>query len=156
MLDPRTIESRTLTLEKMLNAPRELVWEAWTQPEHISNWWGPDGMETEVLEMDFRTGGRWKYIMTAPNGMKHPAEGIFSEIIQHERIETSADFSVVTHGVILIILFEEVGPQTRLTLKVIHPTKEYRDKQEKMGVMSGWGSTFDRLYRYLDTLQQSH
>lgn len=152
MLDPRTIESRSLTIKKMLNAPRELVWEAWTHPEHIANWWGPEGMDTEVLELDFRPGGRWKYIMTAPNGMKHPAEGIFSEIVQFERIESSADFSVVTHGVILIVLFEEIEEKTQLTLQVIHPTKEYRGKQEKMGVMNGWGSTFDRLYHYLESL----
>ena len=60
--------NRTLTIERTFNAPIELVWEAWSQPEHIAKWWGPPGMEVEIIEHNFEVGGAWKYSMVMPNG----------------------------------------------------------------------------------------
>ena len=75
-------KSRTLTIEKELNAPLSLVWEAWSQPEHIAKWWGPKGMETRVLEHNFEVGGKWKYAMTMPDGREFITEGVYLEIVE--------------------------------------------------------------------------
>ncbi len=76
------LSNRTLTLENTFKAPIELVWEAWTQPKHIAQWWGPKGMKTEVVEHNFFPGGTWKYVMTMPDGNDFIAEGVYAEIIE--------------------------------------------------------------------------
>lgn len=144
------LNDRTLSLERTFNAPLQLVWEAWTQAEHIANWWGPKGMKTDVVEHNFTVGGQWKYSMVMPNGGVFIAEGIYSEIVAFQKIVTSADFKPMTEGVEMHMLFEAVGEQTKFTFKVIHPTVEYCKQQEEMGFYNGWGSTFDRLHTYLE------
>lgn len=143
------LNNRTLTIEKTFNAPLKLVWEAWSQPEHIAHWWGPKGMETKVLEHDFIVGGHWKYVMQMPNGGEFITEGIYSEIIEHKKIVTSADFKPMTEGVELHVHFEEAGEQTKFSFKVIHETEAYCKQQEQMGFYNGWGSTFERLDEYV-------
>lgn len=138
-------ENRTVTIKRTFDVPVNVVWEAWTQPEHIAQWWGPKGMKLRIIEHDFRVGGHWKYSMDMPNGMEFLSEGVYSEIIEFQKIVTSADFKPMTEGVELEILFEEVGDKTNFTFNVIHATEEYRIQQEKMGIMNGWGSVFDRL-----------
>ena len=142
--------NRTVTIERIYEAPVALVWKAWTHPEHIANWWGPKGMETKVIEHDFRVGGRWKYTMLMPDGNEFISEGKYSEIIELEKIVTSADFKPMTEGVELQVLLEGVGDKTKFTFKVIHTTEEYRIQQEKMGIYNGWGSVFDRLGEFLE------
>ncbi len=144
--------SRTLSLKRTLNAPIKLVWEAWTQPQHIALWWGPKGMDTKVIEHDFRVGGKWKYTMEMPDGNEFISEGVYSVIVELEKIFTSADFKPMTEGVEIQALFEENGDKTNFTFNVVHPTEEYCKQQEKMGFMNGWGSVFDGLETYLKTL----
>lgn len=145
-------KDRTLTMRRTFDAPIQLVWDAWTQPEHIARWWGPQGMETNVLEHDFRVGGRWKYTMKMPNGSDFISEGMYSEIIHLQKIVTTADFKPMTEGVILSASFEEAGDKTQFVFEVIHDTVEYKALQEKMGFEKGWGSTFDRLSSFLTSL----
>ena len=141
--------NRTLTLERTFKAPIKLVWEAWTQPEHIAQWWGPKGMETKVIEHNFSVGGQWKYIMAMPDGSEFIAEGVYSEIIAFEKIISSADFKPMTEGVEIQALFEENGDETKFTFNVVHATEEYCKQQEQMGFYNGWGSVFDRLDEFL-------
>ena len=141
--------NRTVTIERIYDAPLVLVWEAWTNPEHIANWWGPKGMQTRVLEHEFKVGGTWKYAMAMPDGKDFISEGQYSEIVAMKKIATSADFKPMTQGVELQILLEEDGDKTKFTFKVIHPTEAYKIQQEKMGIYNGWGSTFDRLGEFL-------
>lgn len=152
MTEINEIDNRVLTLQRTFNASRKLVWEAWTSAEHIAEWWGPRGMITKVTELDFRVGGKWQYVMTAPDGSDYPSEGIFTEIVEFEKIVSSADFAPVTSEVIITALFEDLGDKTKFTFSVTHPTEEYCRQQEKMGVMNGWGSNFDGLEDYLGTL----
>lgn len=144
------LNNRTLTIEKTFNAPLKLVWEAWSQPEHIAQWWGPKGMETKVIEHEFKVGGHWKYVMKMPNGGEFITEGIYSEIIEHEKIVSSADFKPMTEGVEIQALFEADGNKTKFTFKVVHKTAAYCRQQEQMGFFNGWGSTFDRLNDFVD------
>lgn len=143
-------KDRTLTLERTFNAPIQLVWDAWTQPEHITQWWGPKGMETKVIEHDFRVGGQWKYSMTMPDGNEFITDGVYSAIEELRKIISSANFKPMTEGVEIQALFEEDGDKTKFTFNVVHPTEEYCKQQEKMGFYNGWGSTFERLNAFLE------
>lgn len=145
-----TNDNRTLSLERILKAPIALVWEAWTQPEHIARWWGPKGMETQVIEHHFKVGGTWKFVMAMPNGGDFIAEGTYIEIEEPVKLVTSADFKPMTEGVELHVELEDQGATTRFKFSVVHPTEEYCRQQEEMGFMNGWGSVFDRLQELLE------
>ena len=149
------LAKRTLTLKKTLDAPLELVWEAWTEPEHIAGWWGPKGMPLKIIEHNFRVGGKWKYVMPMPDGSEFISEGQYSEIAKFERIITSANFRPMTEGVEIRATFERDGDKTIFTFSVVHPTEEYCRQQEKMGFYNGWGSAFNRLNSYLQTQHQN-
>lgn len=144
--------NRTLTLKRTFNAPIKLVWEAWTQPEHVALWWGPKGMEINVVEHDFRVGGKWKYTMEMPDGNEFISDGVYSVIVELKKIFSSANFKPMTEGVEIQALFEENGDKTNFTFNCIHPTEEYCKQQEKMGFYNGWGSVFDRLETFVSTL----
>ena len=145
MEEKNDLAKRVLTLKRTFDAPIELVWEAWTRPDHIANWWGPKGMKTKIVEHDFRVGGRWKYTMAMPDGSEFIGEGIFSQIVQLQKISSSANFRPMTEGVEIQALFEKNGGKTNFIFSVVHPTEEYCKQQERMGFYNGWGSTFDRL-----------
>lgn len=145
MNDSNNIKNRTITMERIFDAPIKLVWEAWTQPKHITEWWSPKGIKTKVVEHQFKVGGTWKYIMPMPNGQEFTAEGEYLEIVEFEKIISSANFKPMTEGVEIQSLFKPVGDKTAFTFHVVHPTEEYKIQQEKMGIMNGWGSVFDRL-----------
>ncbi len=136
---------RTVTIKRTFNAPIALVWEAWTQPEHIAQWWSPKGMETKIIEHDFSVGGKWKYAMPMPNGQEFVADGIYTEIVELEKILSSANFRPMTEGVEIQSLFEKDGDKTNFIFNVVHETEAYKIQQEKMGILNGWGSVFERL-----------
>ncbi|MEO1030981.1 MAG: SRPBCC domain-containing protein [Bacteroidota bacterium] len=143
------LADRTATIEKTFNAPLKLVWDAWTQSEHIVKWWAPKGMDIKVIEHNFEVGGTWKYSMLMPDGNEFISEGKYIEIKVQERIVTRADFKPMTQNVELQIHFEADKDQTKFIFKVIHATPEYCKQQEEMGFYNGWGSAFDRLDRFL-------
>ncbi|MGB5237806.1 MAG: SRPBCC domain-containing protein [Flavobacteriaceae bacterium] len=138
-------DNRTLTIERTLNAPIQLVWDAWTQPGHIAKWWGPKGMETRVEVHELKVGGAWKFSMKMPDGRDFIAEGVYKELSPPNKLVTSADFKPMTEGVTLEVILKAQGNQTHFTFNVVHPSEEYCRQQEAMGFKNGWGSTFDRL-----------
>ncbi len=144
--------NKTITIERTLEAPIELVWEAWTEAEHIVNWWGPEGMETKIIQHDFSEGGNWKYVMNMPNGGEFIAEGKYIEIQAPVRLVTTANFLPMTEGVTLEVILKGEGQKTLFTFNVIHKSEAYKIQQEKMGIYHGWGSVFDRLEKLLITL----
>ncbi|WP_299278647.1 SRPBCC domain-containing protein [uncultured Psychroserpens sp.] len=141
--------NKTVTIQRTFNAPIELVWEAWTTPEHIAKWWSPKGMTTKIIEHSFTVGGKWKYIMPMPNGNEFTAEGIYTEIVELEKICSLANFRPMTEGVEIQSIFKKNGQKTEFTFHVIHPTEAYKIAQEKMGIQNGWGSVFNRLDEFL-------
>lgn len=144
---------RTLTIKRTFDAPIELVWEAWTQPEHVAKWWGPKGMAINVVEHNFKAGGKWKYVMPMPDGGEFISEGEYSEIVKFQKIVTSANFRPMTEGVEIRVLFEKSGEQTNFVFSVVHPTEEYCKQQEKMGFYNGWGSALSRMEALLSNLK---
>jgi uncharacterized protein YndB with AHSA1/START domain len=152
MENPKDLDKRILTLKRTFNAPRKLVWDAWTKSDHIVQWWAPKGMKTSVVEHDFRVGGKWKYVIPMPDGSEFISEGMYSEIVEPEKIVTSADFRPMTEAVVMQILLEENGNKTNFVFSIIHQTEEYCRQQEKMGFYNGWGTAFERLAGYVSGL----
>lgn len=152
MSNQNDAKNRTLTINKVFNAPVKLVWEAWINPEHIVQWWAPPGMKIKLEEHNFKVGGKWKYSMPMPNGQEFISEGTYLEIEEHKKIVTTADFRPMTEGVEMHILFEADGDKTNFTFSVVHATEEYCKAQEKMGFYNGWGSSLNRMEALLDNL----
>ncbi len=152
MSEKEEIAKRTVTIQRTFDAPLSLVWEAWTRPEHIAQWWSPKVMVTKVIEHSFEVGGKWKYSMPMPDGQEFIAEGEYMEIVLMEKIVSKANFRPMTEGVENRCLFKKNGNKTDFTFHVIHPTEEYCIQQEKMGILNGWGSVFGRLDDFLQTI----
>jgi uncharacterized protein YndB with AHSA1/START domain len=144
---------REIVITREFDAPRKLVWEAWHEPRHVEQWWGPKGFTTRVTELDLRPGGRTRYVMTGPDGSEYPVGGVFREVVVPERIVTTDEWEDdnpdLPQGIILTITFEDLGARTRVTLRIAHPTVDEKRKHEEMGVVAGWHSSFDCLDEYL-------
>ncbi len=121
--------NRTLTLKRTFNAPIKTVWEAWTKPEHVIQWWAPKGMKITVIEHNFKIGGKWKYTMPMPDGSEFISDGEYLDIIEFKKIVTTANFKPMTEGVEMHVLFEENGDTTNFTFSIIHATEEYCKQQ---------------------------
>ncbi len=114
-------KDRELRISRLLNAPVELVWEVWTDPKHISQWWGPDGFTNTIFKMDLTPGGEWHLIMHGPDGTDYRNESVFREIIPFKKIvyehRTGPRFTA-------IVQFESQGDKTRLDWHMVFPTRE--------------------------------
>ena len=150
-----------LVITREFNAPLDLVWRAWTEPELIAKWFGPKGFSTRVDELDLRVGGKSVYVMIGPDGAEYPSTGVFREIVPMERIVSTDEFGDeyeppagvdLPEGMVITTTFEAVGEKTKLTIYISHPTEEDRRKHEEMGVVAGWQSSFDCLDELLATL----
>lgn len=147
-----TVE-REIVIERTFDAPRDLVWEAWTNPEHVAQWWGPDGFSTTIEKMDFHVGGVWKLTMHGPDGTNYPNSSVFREIVKPERI-------VFSHGggrengpgahFLSTWTFEALDKQTRVTMRLLFDTPEEREMViREFGAIEGGKQTFERLTGYL-------
>jgi uncharacterized protein YndB with AHSA1/START domain len=141
------IESRQIATTRTLNAPRELVWRVWTEPEHIAQWWGPKGFTNTIEKMEVREGGEWLFYMNGPDGTDYRNEITYTEVVPLERL-------VYTHGptpkFIATVSFVELGGKTQLTMRMIFPTPQERNMTvEKFGALEGQKQTFNRLEHYL-------
>ncbi|WP_448604668.1 SRPBCC domain-containing protein [Thermoleptolyngbya sp.] len=147
-----TQDERELMITRVFNAPREMVFKAWTEPAHIEQWSAPEGFSMRVTEHDFRPGGQWRYIMIGPDGVEYPSKGVFQEIVPPERIVTTDEFGEgfedvdLPQAMVVTTLFEALDAQTtRITIWVLHDSVSDRQKHEQMGVVDGWNSCLNRL-----------
>ena len=148
-----------IVITREFAAPRQLVWDVWTEPKHVEKWFGPKGFTTRVESVDFNIGGNWRYVMVGPDGTEYPAVGVFREIVPIEKIVSTDDFGDgfeeshpgmdLPQGMVVTTLFDDMGARTKLTIIVAHPTVEDRKKHEAMGVVDGWNSSLDKMDEYL-------
>src|SRR5487761_858312 len=118
--------SRELIVTRDFNAPRSVVFRLWTDAEHISNWWGPNGFTTTTYQMDVRPGGFWRFIMHGPNGTDYPNTIAYREVVEPKRLvydHHAGDETTPPHFH-ATITFTKVGDQTRVTLHSIFPSEE--------------------------------
>ncbi|RBP36139.1 uncharacterized protein YndB with AHSA1/START domain [Roseimicrobium gellanilyticum] len=146
--------NRELINSRFFKAPRELVFEAWTKPEHVAHWYGPNGFTLTIHEMDVRPGGMWRYIMHGPDGTDYDNRVVYEEISHPERL-------VYLHGhdrdndpeaFHVTVTFEEEDGGTRLTMRLVMATAEQREASVKFGAVEGGNQTLSRLAAYLPTM----
>ncbi len=152
-----------LVITRVFDAPRELVWKAWTEPEYFKRWWGPKGFTAPVCTIDLRVGGKYLACMRSSDGQDYWSTGVSKEIVPPERIVCTDSFAdedghvvPATHygmspdfplEMLVTLTFEEIQGKTRLTLK--HggmPFGEDRDNAR-----SGWNESFDKLAEALSS-----
>jgi uncharacterized protein YndB with AHSA1/START domain len=145
---------RELVIERIFDAPRELVFRAWTDPKHMGRWWGPHGFTNPVCELDVRPGGAIRIDMTGPDGVVYPMNGVFHEIVEPERLVfTSSAFADQDgHDQLEVrntITFADEGGKTKLTVRaaVVRSTPEVAGALE--GMEEGWSQSLDRLAQVL-------
>ena len=153
-----TSEDLEIVITRVFDAPRAMVWNVWTETDHIEKWWGPKGFSTRVEQNDFRPGGKNRLVMTGPDGKEYPVGGVIKEIVPYEKIVSTDEFEDdfeapdgvdLPQGIVMTILFEEEGGKTRLTLRIRHPDMASKQAHLDMGVVGGWNSTLDCLEDYL-------
>jgi uncharacterized protein YndB with AHSA1/START domain len=143
---------REFKVSRLLNAPRDLVFKAWTDPKHVAKWWGPDGFTSTVVKMDVKPGGISRIIMHGPNGVDYPNKIVYTEVVKPERL-------VYMHGEDIdddpnqfhtTITFEAIGDKTLLTMHAIFVSAEEFDKVvREYGAIEGNRQTIDRLEKLL-------
>jgi len=152
---PMTAEERVLIVERVFDAPRELVWQGWTDPEQVMRWWGPKGFTSPACEIDLRVGGKYLWCMRTPQGQDFWNTGVYREIVLYERIVCTQSLADEKGNVVpgahygmsgdlpletvVTVTFEEIDGRTRLVLR-----------QEGIGDMlegaeAGWNGAFDKL-----------
>ena len=114
-------KDREIVISRKLNAPVELVWEAWTKPEHIANWWGPDGFTNTITTMDVIPGGEWNLVMHGPDGTDYKNRSIFKEIVLHKKIVYE---HISYPQFVATVDFEEQGEQTVINWRMLFESAE--------------------------------
>ncbi len=141
---------RELTVTRIFDAPRNLVFKVWTDPKHVAEWWGPHGFKTTIHEMNVRPGGRWRrgrYSMRGPGGNDYPFDGVYLEVIEPERLVfDGAIHGDPSRGVWTEVTFTEQEDKTKVT---VHQVLSFESEEIMRGAPIGWNQQFDRLVEYL-------
>lgn len=153
-----TPSDREIRLTRLFDAPRELVWEAMSKPEHIKRWWGclGEGYSVPVCEVDLRPGGAWRFVNRTPKGEMAAFYGVYREIVPPERVVFTEVFEPFpdSGSVVTSVLTEENG-KTRLTVTCLYPSVEVRDMVLQTGMERGAGISYDRLEEVAMELQRA-
>jgi uncharacterized protein YndB with AHSA1/START domain len=140
---------REILITREFDAPKHLVYKAWTTPELVRRWWSGHKGEMTTCEMDLRVGGRWRYVMVADGGFEVAFHGEYREIVPNERIVTTQVYELPgapeDEGVLNIVTFTETGGRTTLTLLVQAASKEERDAILDSGMEVGMQQQLDLL-----------
>src|SRR6267154_2445193 len=143
------VAERELVITRVLDAPLEVVFNTWTEPNHVAQWWGPHGFTNPVCEMDVRAGGKIRICMDAPEFPKHWMNGVFREIVKPTRLAfvSTAFESASGSGIETLntITFEEYRGKTRLTLQVVLTRLDPKFQFAADGMQEGWSQSLDRL-----------
>ncbi|HEX2025720.1 MAG TPA: SRPBCC family protein, partial [Actinomycetota bacterium] len=145
---------REIRMTRLFDAPRELVFEAHTSCEHMSNWWGPRKYEIASCEIDFRPGGRWRVVHRAEGEEDQGFRGEYREIVPPEKIVWTFEWEGLPgHVSVETLTLEEQDGKTLVTGHSVFDTREDRDGMIESGMESGAAETYDRLDEYLEVLK---
>jgi len=162
-----TMKERDLVIMRIIDAPRELVFKAWTDPKHLVHWWGPKGFTTPFCTVDLRPGGVFIFCMRSPDGRDFWGRGVYREIAEPERIVYTDSFSDEEGNLVepayygmsrnfpsetlVTVTFGEHEGKTKVTLR--HVVSESVPERDEM--QQGWSEMFDRLTEYLANIKRS-
>ena len=148
--EPAVGADRELVLTRLIDAPREKVFRAWTDAEILKQWFAPLPWTTPSAELDVRPGGANVIVMRSPEGADFPNRGVYLEVVPNERLVITDAFTSAWQPsekpfMTVVLTFEDEGGKTRYTARVLHWTVEDREAHEKMGFHEGWGQCADQL-----------
>ncbi len=154
-----TPSEREIVMTRVFNAPRRLVFDAWTKPELFVRWFGPRGWTVPVCEIDLRPGGTYRFVLRGPDGSEIGMRGVYREIVRPDRLvctEAYDGFSEVgwrpeDESVVTTVLTEHDG-KTTWTATVVYPSREVRDAVIQSGMERGAAESYDRLAELLATI----
>lgn len=166
MTKDKVHETGRMVITRVFDAPRELVWQAWTDPKYVMQWWGPKGFTSPACKMDLRVGGKSLFCMKSPDGQEGWNAVEYHEIVPYEKIVSSMYFSdaegnridpeqlgmehEAVDGAYDVTLFEDLGDgRTRLTQIGNEPMESARDS----GQLEGWEQMFDKLAAAVGSLK---
>jgi uncharacterized protein YndB with AHSA1/START domain len=158
-------ETERMVVTRVFDAPRELVWKAWTDPKYVMQWWGPKGFTSPVCKIDFRVGGKFLFCMRTPDGQEGWNGGEYHEIVPYEKIVSSMYFAdsngnkidlgiehEAIEGVHDVVLFEDIGNgRTKLTFIGNEPMQNAIES----GQLEGWKETLDKVAAVVEGLAQA-
>ena len=168
MTEKTVNETERMVVTRVFDAPRELVWKAWTEPKYVMQWWGPKSFTAPFCEMDFRVGGKFRCCMRTPDGQEFWNGGEYHEIVEHEKIVYSLYFADATGNKVEaaeygieheamedahdVAIFEDFGNgQTKLTLI----GNETMESAKNSGQLEGWNEILDKVAEVVAGLAQA-
>ena len=142
---------REIVISRVIEAPRELVFEAFTEVRHLSQWWGPEGFSTTTRSFEFREGGAWDFVMHGPDGTDYSEWITWTEIVPPERIALlHGEFRGDPNAFESALTFEPDGAATRIEMRTVFPTEELRDQAvEQYHAIEGGQQTLRHLAAYV-------
>lgn len=149
-----------LFVERVLDAPAHLIWQAWTRPDYLRQWWAPKPWETVECEIDLRPGGAFRTVMRGPNGETASHPGCFLELIENRRLAwtdlLTAGFRPAAKPIIRltsVLTLQPEGKGTRYRAVAMHGDARQKQKHADMGFYEGWNTVLDQLVALLPTLR---
>ena len=144
-----TTGEREIVMTRVFDAPRRLVFEAMTQPEHLVRWFGPHGWTLAVCQIDFRPGGAWRFVLRGPDGRDLGMSGVYKEITPPDRFISTESFDDYPGESLNTLTFSEEDGRTTFTITVLYASGEIRDAVIRSGMQKGAGESYDRLAAHL-------
>ena len=148
-----TPSDREVVLTRVFDAPRRLVFEAWTNPKHVPRWMlGPEGWTMPVCEIDLRAGGEWHFVWRRSNGTQMEMRGVYLEIVPPERLVSTESWGADWPETVNTLRLVEEDGRTTMTQTILYPSKDARDAATKTGMKDGATQSYDRLEAYLSSM----
>jgi uncharacterized protein YndB with AHSA1/START domain len=147
---------REMVLTRVVNAPPELVWKAWTDPEHVGQWWGPDGFTTTTRSIEVRPGGVWSFVMHGPEGTDYPNRIVYLEIEEPTRLvyKHTGEEDVEAALFQTTVTFDDLGGKTKVTLRSVFPSAEELGRLiREFNALEGGKQHLARLDAYVSQLK---
>jgi uncharacterized protein YndB with AHSA1/START domain len=149
-LNVTTPSDREVAITRVFNAPRRLVFEAWTNPKHVPRWMlGPDGWTMPVCEIDLRPGGAWHFVWRRANGTQMEMRGVCREVAPPERLVSTEAWGGDWPETLNTLVLSEENGKTTMTQTILYPSKEARDAALQTGMKDGVAQSYDRLEEHL-------
>jgi uncharacterized protein YndB with AHSA1/START domain len=153
-----------VVLKRTYDAPVDMLWRAWTDPQEMKQWWGPKSFTNPVCELDVRVGGAWKIVMRSPDGTDYPITGVYREVVPNKRLvmtDSVAEHNQDWHDLVnasrpegsgqspteylITVTFEENNGRTTVSVRTHFNSAADRDALVKIGMSEGWNESFDKL-----------
>src|SRR5712691_7971680 len=144
-----TPTERQIVMTRVFDAPRRLVFEAMTKPEHLVRWFGPHGWTLAVCQIDFRPGGAWRFVLRGPDGRDMGMRGVYQEITPPERFVSTESFDDYPGESLNTLILSEKDGKTTFTITVRYASQEIRDTVIKSGMEHGAAECYDKLAEML-------